>query len=405
MKLARIQTSILFLWLAMAGAASGQSASESQANASPNAPIHQPAFDQPVVDSQVKPAAWVQDASPPSGPSTQYPPLVKLDSLPNSAGQVLRQYDLRPYTHQISTTNNPQQAVVDWILRETGSEMWFNEPVGMLSASREQLIVYHTPEIQAVVEKTVQRFVNSGGRPQVISIRLMTLASPNWRAAAYSMLQPIDVQSPGIEGWMISKENAAILLNQLRRRADFSEHGGGDITAQDGQKTVLTRTRPIDFVQSLRWVAGQIPPYQTITKRIDEGYNLEISLLTDQNNVVEAALRCNVDQVERLQPVNVEVPDLSGRQLAVELQVPQVVSWRLQERFRWPADQVLLLSCGVVASPSDAATGGLNLQSLFNGSRGRADALLMIEYKGVARQNFAPRQASQSGLVPVQPVR
>ena len=45
------------------------------------------------------------------------------------------------------------------------------------------------------------------------------------------------------------------------------------------------------------------------------------------------------------------VPSLAGGLQRVEIQVPQIVSWRLHERFRWPTNQVLLLSCGVVATP------------------------------------------------------
>ena len=168
----------------------------------------------------------------------------------------------------------------------------------------------------------------------------------------------------------------------------------------------MTRTRPIDYtIHSLRWVPGQIPPYQPLSKRIDEGYNLEISFLTAADNTIDAVLRCDVDQVEKLQIVSVDVPDISGRNQVVQVQVPQIVSWRLQERFRWPADQVLLLSCGVVANPT-TQTSGFNLQSLLNGSRRRSDALLFLEYKGPVKQNLAPRQASATGLVPVdRPVR
>ena len=72
----------------------------------------------------------------------------RLDQLPNSAGQVWREYDITPYTSRVTTTENPQQAILDWILRETGNEMWFNEPLGILHANRSQLYVYHTPEIQ-----------------------------------------------------------------------------------------------------------------------------------------------------------------------------------------------------------------------------------------------------------------
>lgn len=332
-------------------------------------------------------------------------PAQEMDSLPNSAGQVWRQYDLRPYTQQITTTQNPQQAIVDWILRETGTEMWFNEPLGILSASHDQLLVYHTPEIQKVVETVVESFVKSAGEMQVIGIRLLTVGSPNWRTAAYSMMQPIDVRTAGIEGWMISKENAAILLSQLRRRTDYVEQGGGDLTAHAGQRVVVNRSRPIDFVKAIRWNPGRIPAFDTIPARIDEGFSLDISALASPSGTIDSLLRCDVDQVERLQQVDVDVPDGAGGVQAVRVGVPQLVSWRVNERFRWPADQVLLLSCGVVANPSEESGSGLGLQNLFSQSRGRADALVMIEYKGPAKNPTPTRQAAQSTLVPVQPLR
>lgn len=45
------------------------------------------------------------------------------------------------------------------------------------------------------------------------------------------------------------------------------------------------------------------------------------------------------------------MPLSTGQAYTGQINVPQVASWRLHERFRWPADEVLLLSCGVVAAP------------------------------------------------------
>ena len=329
----------------------------------------------------------------------------KLDTLPNSAGQVWREYDIRGYTSRVTSTQKPQQAIIDWILRDTGTEMWFNEPLGILSATRDSLFVYHTPEIQDVVRKTVERFSQTRGEVQTMGIRLVTVGNPNWRAAAYSMMQPIDVQSPGVEGWMISKENAALLINQLRRRGDFQQHNMGSLNNHDGQKLTLNRTRPIDFIRSIRWNAAKLPPYDTIPDRIDEGYSLEISSLTSvDGKSVDAVINCRVDQVERLQTVNIDVPSASGRLQRVELKIPQIVSWRLNERFRWSTDQVLLLSCGVVATPTQEKKNGLNLQ-LFNRSRGRADALLFIDHQGRMRQATVPQNWQRSDLAPVNPRR
>ena len=56
-------------------------------------------------------------------------------SLPNQHGQVWREYDITPYTARVATTKRPEQAVVDWILRETGYEAWHSEPLAVLSAT------------------------------------------------------------------------------------------------------------------------------------------------------------------------------------------------------------------------------------------------------------------------------
>lgn len=395
---------VLIICNLVIGSATGRSQEPShQTEVSPAVFVENPAAENSVALNRYD----AQDSNSAAVPAKPLPATssITLDALPNSAGQVWRQYDLRSYTQQISSTKNPQQAILDWILRETGTEMWFNEPLGILSASRDQLLVYHTPEIQGVVEKVVDRFLRSGGQMQVIGVRLMTVANPNWRTNAYSMMQPIDVQSAGIEGWMISKENAAILINQLRRRTDFFEHGGGDFTAHAGQKMVINRTRPFDFTRAVRWVPGRFPPYETLAERVDEGYTLDIGALASPDGSIEILLRCDVDQVERLQQVDIDVPDNTGGVQAVRIGVPQMVSWHVHERFRWPADQVLLLSCGVVANPTQDGGGSSPLQNLFSRSRGRADALLMLEYKGPARPNSAPRNAAQSQLVPVKPIR
>jgi hypothetical protein len=58
-----------------------------------------------------------------------------------------------------------------------------------------------------------------------------------------------------------------------------------------------------------------------------------------------------------------------------------MVSWRLSDRFRWPADNVLLLSCGVVANPAPGSASALSILSPLGLSSSRADALLLIEHR------------------------
>ncbi|MFT5302514.1 MAG: hypothetical protein ACI87E_001867 [Mariniblastus sp.] len=323
-----------------------------------------------------------------------------LDKLPNSAGQIWREYDISPYTSRITTAPDPQKAITQWILRETGNEMWFHEPLGILSAEKDRLLVYHTPEIHNIVKGIVDRFNRTRGQIQNIDINLVTVENPNWRSQSYTMLQPIEVKSPGVEAWMVSKENAAILMSQLRRRGDFKQHSSGRASNHDGQSIVLEKTRPVQFVRNIRWVPNQIPNYQPQLTSLDEGYRLELGCLSSLDNTsIEAVIKCNVDQVEKLSNVRVNLPAPGGGGQQMNLQIPQVVSWRLHERFRWPNDQVLVLSCGVVATPEPDNGGGLRIPGLTQRSK-RADALLFVEYRGPAAGPMVP-QTADNRLAPI----
>ena len=342
----------------------------------------------------------------PFGPANQAaPPATRvtrlLDTLPNSAGQVWREYDISPYTSQVNSVAEPQQAVIDWVLRETGTEMWFKQPLGVLNASKNQLRVYHTPEIHRVIKPIVDRFIHTQGQRQDVDVHLITVGDVNWRAQSYSILQSIDVQSPGVEAWLVSKENAALLRNGLSKRVDYREHSSGRLTAHDGQAVQLTKTKPVQFVRNLRWAGsapGSAPSAQPEMDTIDEGYRLELSVLSSlDNRTIEATVDCEVDQVERLNNVKVTVPGGANYPLQMNLQVPQLVSWRLKERFRWPADQVLVLGCGVVANP-EPKTG--NRMPLIGKRSDRAEALLFIDYRGPTTGASVPRTAG-AGLVPV----
>jgi hypothetical protein len=334
----------------------------------------------------------------PASVSPRSQPITRVSSgtgdLPREHGQLWREYDISPYTSRVTTTARPEQAIVDWILRETGTEIWFSEPFGLLSASRDTLLVYHTPEMQQLVSEIVDRFVSSRAESYVFGMRLVTIANPNWRSRALSLMRNVSVQSPGVDAWLLSKENAAILISELRKRTDFREHNSPNLVIHNGQSSTITRTRPRNYVHAVMLRENTFPGYEMDMGQIQEGYSLQISpLLSLDERTVDAVVRCHIDQVEKLLPIPVDVPNIGPRRARVQVQVPQMVSWRLHERFRWPTDQVLLLSCGVVATPSAERPNLLGLQNLLaTTSPGRADALLFLESKGEASQTLLEPQ-------------
>lgn len=324
--------------------------------------------------------------------------------LPTNSGQVWQEYDLRPYTKELGQVDRPHQAIVDWVLRETGTDAWFTEPFGFLNADRDTLRVYHTQQMQEMVRKVHESFVNGTTTPQVYGVRMMAIGNPNWRTRALSLMRSVKAQSPGVNAFLVSKENNALLLSMLRGRVDFREIASADIVVHNGQSQVFEQLRGRNFVENQQPAPTNYPPYLPVTGEIKEGYRLQISpLLSIDQKTVDLMLKCDIDQVERLTNVTLELPTSLGQPFTSQIQVPQLVSWRLHERFRWPADQVLILSCGVVAAPQGTpdnsllGQGGamLGLNRIIPGAVGdRADALLLIEYKGDASGRTASGPSS-----------
>jgi hypothetical protein len=319
-------------------------------------------------------------------------------TLPNSAGQVWREYDISSYTARVTTKERPQQAIIDWILRETGTELWFSEPLGILSADSSTLRCYHTPEVQEIVANVVHLFVNSATESHAFGVRLITVGSPNWRSKLLPLLRSVPVQSPGLDAWLVTKENAAIILSELRKRSDYKEHSAPNLLIHNGQLHTLSSIRPRSYVRSA-FATPQIPPgYQLEMGQVEEGYSLDICpLIETDGSTADVVLKCQVDQVERFVPIAIDIPGINDR-TKLQIQIPQITGWKLHERFRWPTSHVLILSRGVVASPATTPGQGTiaGVTNPFSNDNPRADALLFLSSNGVASQTLVdPQRAAQ----------
>lgn len=346
-------------------------------------------------------------ATPPSlqGGSAAGNPAGKVGggSLPQGNGQEHRVYDLRPYTGYLTKHDRPQQAVVDWILRETGTDLWFTEPFGFMNANRDSLSVYHTREVHQVIASMVERFTAGDKDAQVLNLRVLNVGSPNWRAQTHSLMQHVSVQTPGLQAWLLTKENAALVLANLRQRSDVREVQAVDLVTHNGQTEKLSSVRGRNYTQNVGYTPSGWPPYEPKMGEVQEGYRIEISpLLSVDRKALDCLIQIEIDQVDKLVPVDLELPLPSGEPHRARIDVPQLVSWRLKERFRWPTDMVLLLSCGVVASPvpqGNPAASFFNLNALTGTSAGRADALMFIEFRGKAAENLpsTPQISNSTG--------
>lgn len=294
-------------------------------------------------------------------------------------GQVWREYDLRPYLERVRGMESPHQPVIDWILRETGTQRWFGELPGMISFEVDRLRVYHVPEVHEQVAEIVERYVSPELASTAVSVRLVTVDSVNWRALAAPLMTPVRVQTPGVDAWLLTRENAALLMAHLRQRVDYREHNSSQTQIGHGQMHLLERWQPRTYRQSVSSGPAQLGTggYQIQLGELREGYRLQLSpLATEDRQMMDVTIKCAVDQIEKMSSVSIDVPGVKRR---VEIDVPQVSSWSLQERFRWPTTHVLLISRGMVAMPGLKRDDNGPLPNLIANRPARADALLFLE--------------------------
>ncbi|MHC4405261.1 MAG: hypothetical protein ACYTG0_36910 [Planctomycetota bacterium] len=305
--------------------------------------------------------------------------------LPREHGQLYKRYDISPYTFRVETTARPEQAIRDWILRETGYEAWHGEVLSILNADRRTLRVYHTPEMHAVVADVVARFVSTEAETHAFGLRVVTLSHPNWRARAHRLLNPIPVQTPGVQAWVLEKEDAAILLAELRRRPDYRDHRSPHLLVNNGQSTVVSASRGRKYIRSAELKPDAWPGFEPQEDVIDEGFSLEFSpLLSVDGRTVDAMIKCEINQIEEMIPVSIEVPAPLGPRQRPMIEVPQTSHFHFHERFRWPAEQVLLIGMGMVATPVPSEGQSLipGLPLPLPASPARADLLVFVESKG-----------------------
>lgn len=291
--------------------------------------------------------------------------------LPADDGQIWKTYDIGPYVEQAGAGS--QRHVVDWVLQETGSPQWHGETVASLSVSASALRCFHTPEMQVRVEEIVERFVADAATPHRFSVRVLGVGSPAWRNDMRQMLRPIPAATPGVQAWILSREEAAVLVARLRSRGDCEELPTGAVLAANGVPAVLTGGRKREYVQDIA-VAG--PGWQPVAGSCDEGMAIDVQpLMARDGTAVEAVIRCRIDQIERMAQVGMTPPAADGRRVPIE--VPQMSAVRIGERFRWPANSTLVIGLGLVPWPVPGQNKA-GSPGLFSDAK-RTDVVVVVE--------------------------
>jgi hypothetical protein len=96
--------------------------------------------------------------------------------------------------------------------------------------------------------------------------------------------------------------------------------------------------------------------------------------------------------------VMLDVPTPAAPRQRTQIDVPQLASFRLHERFRWPVEQVLLIGCGMVVPPVPGEQQGLRLPLVSTPLR--VDLLIFIESRGPNGKPAALATVPVPGVLP-----
>ena len=270
-------------------------------------------------------------------------------NLPSDHGQIGRAYDITPYTSRPTQSQFPQNTIINWVLRRTGPEIWHSEPFGFMTATRDKLVVYHTSEMQNDIADTVDRFVYSKNAQKTFSLRIISLASPDWRNRNFKNLVPIRIDTPGVQGWLVSKTHVGLLLDNIARRNDAREHVSSNASLVNAQTTVVPYRATRNFVRDVQARPSAPGGYITDPTSLTEGFQFEITpLLSLDCKTLEARIKCDMVQVDKMHQLTINTPSSASPSARVTIEVPQVANFSVDELVSWPSDFVLLLDLGIV---------------------------------------------------------
>lgn len=309
-------------------------------------------------------------------------------SLPNNHKQLWVEYDITPYTQAVGVVPGslPEQNLVKWILRETGEQAWHGEPFGILSANSETLYVYHTPQMQEVVAEIVDRFMNPNSDSDQYLFRLVSLNNPTWFATNHALLKPVRIDTPGVHGWLLEKEDYARLVADVSRRSDYKELCSPQFAIRSGRSYPISSSVPKNYVKGVKATEDVWPGYVTEQGVIPEGFTMTLSPLSGvDGKSSHLSVKCEILQVEKMLSANVNMPSKATNRQRVPVDMPQIAHYQLDEQLWWPKDKVFLLDLGTIPMPASAQFNDAGKlipeisRKLSGGTSTRGNVLLFIE--------------------------
>ena len=285
------------------------------------------------------------------------------DNLPADAGQQWQRWDISRYTGLAHSQNTPQNAIIEWIFRRTGSAPWHGDKVAVLGASRTQLRAYHSANWIKQVDEVVERFINAHQDLLSIRVRFVAAIDTRWRYASYPHLSPVLSGPQGQQVWTMKVEDAAFVLAQMHIYQGFRILTDQKVEMVNGQTLTIKTSEMRGFTGGLQRESAVGLGLQPKAEQLEEGVTLRMSpLLTFDGDTLDAAIELTANTVKSFHRTRVLAPREIGPN-EITIDVPEVVETRLNQTVKgWPLGQTLLISAGIQPGILQAKGGFMNLR-------------------------------------------
>lgn len=284
-------------------------------------------------------------------------------AIPPEPGQQWRQFDISRYTGLDHSQPNPQNAIVEWIFRRTGTTPWYGEKISVLSASRARIRAYHDAKHLEQVAEVIDRFTDAVTDFLSVRIRFVAAVDTRWRYAVYSRLTPVGSGAQGQQIWTLKTEDAAFVLAQMQIYQGFRLLTDQKVDMVNGQTLSVKTSEPRGYTGGMARESAVGLGYQPKAEQLEEFVNLRLSpLLTYDGDAVDAAIDLTANTVKSLHRTKVIAPrDLGPSEITID--VPEVVESRLSQTVKgWPLGQTLLISGGIHPGILQSKGGFMNLR-------------------------------------------
>lgn len=283
---------------------------------------------------------------------------------PTERGQIYRSFDISRYTSLPHNDSQPQNALIEWIFRRTGSSIWHGEALAVLSASRAQLRVYHSRKVMEQVQEMVERFTDAQPSDYLkLRVRVVSAADTRWRYAVATRLNPIATGEQGQQVWTLSLEDAAMVRTQMQVYQGFKLLVDQVVTIINGQTLTVVKELDVEYISGPQRDSAVGLGYQPVSAKIKEGGVLRVSpLLTYEGDSLEVAIDLKANSVQKLHPTKI----LTRREVGpvdMTIDVPEVGQTRLNQSIKgWKLGETLVISAGIHPGILQSKNGFLNLR-------------------------------------------